>query len=161
MADSFHDDIVAALPRLRRMALALTHSRIEAEDLVQEVAVAALAARHTFAPGTNFKAWVSTIMRNRFHQDQRRRPKICALDDVPDDLLATSTTPDERIVLEELRRVLSCLTANQRHSLALVAFQGCSYEQAASMTGSAVGTVKSRVFHARRTVLNRLQDKAR
>jgi len=54
MPDPFHDDMLAALPRLHRLALALTHSRTEAEDLVQEVAVAALGAGRV--PGRGVEA---------------------------------------------------------------------------------------------------------
>lgn len=73
--DLFHDAMLAALPRLRGLALTLTRSRTEAEDLVREVAVAALGGRHTFTPGTNFSAWLNTIMRNRARLDRQRRRK--------------------------------------------------------------------------------------
>ena len=152
--------MVAALPRLRGLALALTRSRTEAEDLVQEVAVAALAGRHTFTPGTNFSVWLNTIMRNRARLDRQRRRETTPLDDVADGSLATHPAQDERIVLENLRQVLNELPIELQHALALVAFRGLSYEQAAALIGCAIGTVKSRVFRAWRTLQNRLLDEA-
>ena len=148
--------MVAALPRLRGLALALTRSRSEAEDLVQEVAVAALSGRHTFAPGTNFSAWLSTIMRNRARLDHRRRRETTSLDDLGDGSLAIHPAQDERILLENLHQVLKGLPVELRHALAMVASRGLSYEQAAALIGCATGTVKSRVFRARRTLHNKL-----
>lgn len=152
--------MLAALPRLHGLALVLTRSRTEAEDLVQEVAVAALGGRHTFTPGTNFSAWLNTIMRNRVRLDRKRRRETIPLDDLADGLLTTRPAQDERIVLDNLRQVLNGLPVELQHALALVAFRGLSYEQAAALIGCAIGTVKSRVFRARRALFNRLLHKA-
>jgi RNA polymerase sigma-70 factor, ECF subfamily len=62
----FQDQLTAFLPKMRVWAMALTRNRAAAEDLVQDVAMKALAASESFAPGTNFSAWVHRIMTNHF-----------------------------------------------------------------------------------------------
>lgn len=149
MRDTFHDDLIAMLPKLRVQALALTRSRAAAEDLVQDTVVNALAAREQFRPGTNFAAWTHRILRNRFISDLRKhRPKV-AIEDAPMEALATAADPSDRLVAKELARALDRLPADQRETLLLVTLQGLSCEEVAEITGCAVGTVKSRVFRAR------------
>ena len=76
MSDSpsceFKDQLTALLPKMRGQALALTRNRVAAEDLVQDVAMKALAASESFVPGTNFSAWVHRIMTNHFISCVRR-----------------------------------------------------------------------------------------
>src|SRR5260370_19740820 len=71
------DDIVALLPDLRAFARFMCREREAADDLVQNTVLAALDKHDQFAPGTNLKGWLFTIMRNRFYSDLctlRRRP---------------------------------------------------------------------------------------
>lgn len=156
MTDSFHDDLIAMLPKLRIQALALTRSRAAAEDLVQDTVVNALAARAQFRPGTNLAAWLHRILRNRFISDLRRqRPKV-AIADAPIESLAVAADPADRLVAKELARALDALPADQRETLLLVTLQGLSCEEVAEITRCAVGTVKSRVFRARAILERRL-----
>lgn len=152
MPDTFHDDLVALLPKLRVQALALTRNRAAAEDLVQDTVVNALAARAQFRPGTNLAAWLHRILRNRFISDVRKhRPKV-AIEDAPVDALACAADPADRLITKELARALDRLPADQRETLLLVTLHGLSCEEVAEVTGCAVGTVKSRVFRARATL---------
>ncbi|HYF06504.1 MAG TPA: sigma factor, partial [Acetobacteraceae bacterium] len=73
MSDSFHDQMIAILPKLRVQALALSRNRSAADDLVQEAVAKALAARDSFEEGTNFSAWMHRILRNTFISWIRRR----------------------------------------------------------------------------------------
>ncbi|WP_439577948.1 sigma-70 family RNA polymerase sigma factor [Elioraea sp.] len=152
MPDSFHDDLIALLPKLRVQALALTRNRAAAEDLVQDTIVNALAARAQFRPGTNLAAWLHRILRNRFISDVRKhRPKV-AIEDAPVEALACAADPADRLVAKELGRALDLLPADQRETLLLVTLHGLSCEEVAEITDCAVGTVKSRVFRARATL---------
>jgi RNA polymerase sigma-70 factor (ECF subfamily) len=146
---SFHDLLLAALPGLRQQALALTRNRADADDLVQSAVTNALAAKDSFAVGTNFNAWTSRILRNRFVSNVRRRREIVDIDDAPAALLARSGGQAERMELLELRRCMLRLPPNQRIILLLVSVQGLSYEEASAQLGVAVGTLKCRVFRAR------------
>jgi RNA polymerase sigma-70 factor (ECF subfamily) len=158
--DTFHDDLIAVLPKLRIQALALTRNRAAAEDLVQDTVVNALGAREQFQPGTNLAAWLHRILRNRFISDVRKRKPSVAIEDAPMAALACAADPADRLVAKELAGALDRLPADQRETLLLVTLHGLSCEEAAEVTGCAVGTVKSRVFRARATLHRTLLGEA-
>jgi RNA polymerase sigma-70 factor (ECF subfamily) len=150
--DSFHEDLIAALPRLRVQALALTRNRSAADDLVQDAVAKALAARASFEPGTNMQGWLHRILRNTFISDMRRRRPTVTIDDAPADALARSGGAEDRLLMGELSAALARLPADQREALVLLTVQNMSCEEIAAATGCAVGTVKARVFRARRAL---------
>jgi RNA polymerase sigma-70 factor (ECF subfamily) len=152
----FEEQIVAILPRLRVQAMALTRNRAGAEDLVQDAVCNALSAWHSFVPGTNFAAWVHRILRNRFISDLRRRRDTVDIEDLPPESLALESSQEDRVCVRELSRALADLPREQREALLLQTVHGLSYEQLAERTGCAVGTAKSRVFRARRSLAGRL-----
>ena len=84
MAPDFREQLIQFLPKMRVWALALTRNRAAAEDLTQDVATKALAARDCFTPGTNFSAWVHRIMVNHFISSVRRRRECTDVDTIPD-----------------------------------------------------------------------------
>ncbi|MBS7810373.1 sigma-70 family RNA polymerase sigma factor [Roseococcus pinisoli] len=147
---SFHDLLLSALPSLRQQALALTRHRADAEDLVQAAVTNALAAQHSFEPGTNFRAWMTRIMRNRFFSNFRRRRETVDIEDAPSSLLGRSGGQEENIAFKELRANLARLPSDQRLVLMMISVQGLSYEEASEQLGVAVGTLKCRVFRARK-----------
>jgi RNA polymerase sigma-70 factor, ECF subfamily len=161
--DDFHGRLVAMLPRLRAQAMALARSRAAAEDLVQDTVANALAARGSFAPGTNFAAWTHRILRNRFLTLARKKRETVDLDDLPSFAFASNAPHEERMVLKEVRGAILRLPPDHRVALLMVVLQGMTYEEVAEATGCAVGTAKSRVFRARRQLQAWLlgQDEAR
>ncbi len=146
----FHELMVQALPALRQQAFALTRNRADADDLVQAAVTNALAAQHSFTPGTNFKAWMSRILRNRFLSDMRRRRETVEVEEAPADAFARAAGQEDSIALQELRHALAKLPADQRLALMMVTVQGMSYEEVSEQLGVAVGTLKCRVFRARK-----------
>ncbi|CAI9119757.1 sigma-70 family RNA polymerase sigma factor [Brytella acorum] len=147
---TFHDQVIAILPKLRVQALSLTRNRAMAEDLVQDAVCNALAAQNSFIPGTNFSAWMHRILRNRFISDLRKRRDTTDIDDVPASTFATNPAHEDTLALKDLSLALSRLPSEQREALVMVVIHGMSYETLAEATGCAVGTAKSRVFRARR-----------
>jgi RNA polymerase sigma-70 factor (ECF subfamily) len=147
---SFHDQVIAILPKLRVQALALTRNRASAEDLVQDAVCNALSAQDSFIPGTNFPAWMHRILRNRFISNLRKRRDTTDIDDVPASVFATNAPHEDRLALKELASAMGRLPSDQREALVMVVIHGMSYEALAEATGCAVGTAKSRVFRARR-----------
>jgi len=147
---SFHEQLVALLPRLRVQAVSMTRNRADADDLVQAAVSNALAAQNSFTPGTNFGAWMFRILRNRFLSDIRRRRDTCDMDNAPAEALARPAAQEDSLALRELRMRLADLPEDHRTALLLVTVQGMSYEEAAEVMGCAVGTAKCRVFRARR-----------
>lgn len=157
---SFHDALVALLPKLRVQALSLTRNRADADDLVQAAVTNALAAQASFAPGTNFGAWMYRILRNRFISDRRRRRETIDMDDAPADAFARPASQEDSVALRELRIEMQRLPADQRMALVMVTVQGMSYEEVAAAMGCAVGTAKCRVFRARCALEARLMGEA-
>jgi RNA polymerase sigma-70 factor (ECF subfamily) len=147
---TFHDQIIAILPKLRIQALALTRNRAAAEDLVQDSVCNALSAQQSFIPGTNFPAWMHRILRNRFISNLRKRRDTTDIDDVPSSVFASEAPHEDRLALKELAQAMTRLPSDQREALVMVVVHGMSYEALAESTGCAVGTAKSRVFRARR-----------
>ncbi len=150
LAPTFHDQIIAILPKLRIQALALTRNRAAAEDLVQDAVCNALSAQQSFIPGTNFPAWMHRILRNRFISNLRKRRDTTDIDDVPSSVFASEAPHEDRLALKELAQAMTRLPSDQREALVMVVVHGMSYEALAESTGCAVGTAKSRVFRARR-----------
>lgn len=157
----FHNVLVAALPKLRIQALALTRNRAAADDLVQDAVANALAAQDSFTPGTNFAAWMHRILRNRFISNMRRKRETADIEDLPMSAFAVDAPHEDRLVLKELSQALGRLPADQREALFMVVLQGMSYEDVSRHTGCAVGTAKSRVFRARRQLQTMLTGEER
>lgn len=147
---SFHDLLISVLPQLRQQAFALTRNRADADDLVQAAVANALAAQSSFMPGTNFKAWMARILRNRFLSDMRRRRETVEVEDAPQDAFARAASQEDSVAVTELRKHLARLPADQRMALLMVSVQGMSYEEVSEALGVAVGTLKCRVFRARK-----------
>jgi RNA polymerase sigma-70 factor (ECF subfamily) len=116
----------------------------------------ALAAQGSFTPGTNFRAWMHRILRNRFISELRKRREIVDIDDAPPASLAVHAGHEDRLALQELQRAIGELHPVQREALFMIVLQGMSYEEVAAATGCAIGTAKSRVFRTRRLLAARL-----
>jgi RNA polymerase sigma-70 factor (ECF subfamily) len=144
------DDIVASLPSLRAFAISLCGNVDQADDLVQETLLRALAHINSFEPGTNLPAWLFTILRNHFRSEYRKRKReVEDSDGRFAESLSTQPEQNSRIEFEEFQKALARLHPDQREALILVGASGFSYEDAAHICGCAVGTIKSRVNRAR------------
>jgi RNA polymerase sigma-70 factor (ECF subfamily) len=160
-AESDHkvtEEMVSLVPQLLSFARSLCRDGVRADDLVQEALLRAFDNLRRFKPGTNLKAWLFTIVRNE-HYSQLRRRKFEA-HDIPSDLLPEPSVPpdhDGELELRDLNRALASLSSGQRAALILVSASGFSYEEAATICGCAVGTIKSRVARARTALLQMLE----
>jgi len=148
--------LVANLPMLRQRAISLTRHKADAEDLLQTAIASALAAQSSFEPGTNFRAWMTRILRNRFFSNLRARRESVDLEHAPPGLLSRSGGQEERLAVQELCRCLAALPADQRRILLMITVEGVSYAEASLSLGVAVGTLKCRVFRARQQLRGRL-----
>lgn len=151
----FKTELLALVPFLRAFARSLTGKPEAADDLAQETLVKAWQSRNSFIPGTNLKAWLFTILRNQFYSDRRR-----AWRQAPWDQEAAERIPGggadqvHSAELSDTVRALRHLSDEQREALILVGAGGFSYEDAAAICKCAVGTVKSRVARARKTLID-------
>ena len=139
------------IPNLRAFAVFLCGDIHRADDLVQETLLKAWDHLDTFQEGTNLRAWLFTILRNTYFSECRKRQR--EVEDSDGSRAAQlSVCPNQQgyLDMQEFRRALNILPADQREALVLVGAAGFSYEEAASVSGCAVGTIKSRVNRARR-----------
>lgn len=149
----FKDGLLEAIPYVRAFARTLCGSKAPADDLAQETLTKAWAARNSFQPGTNLKAWLFMIARNQFYSEKRRSWRSVAWDeDLAEARLIAPATQGFNVDLADLRRALTKITPEQREALVLVGAGGLSYEEAAKVCGCAIGTVKSRVARARQAL---------
>lgn len=145
------DELVVHLSALRAFALSLTRNPASADDLVQETILKAWSNIDRFAPGTNMRAWLFTILRNSFYSSRRKlRREVADADGMHAAKLATKPDHDGRLALADFKTAFDRLPDEQREALILVGASGFAYEEAAEMCGVAVGTIKSRANRGRR-----------
>lgn len=156
-AAEFRDRLLAMTPGLRRFAISLTRDSAAADDLVQETLLRAWDKQSSFAMGTNFEAWLFTILRNVFYTTQRKRSReISDGDGIHAERLVSIPEQDGRLDLGDMRVALDRLTPTMREALVLVTVENLTYEEAAAIMGCQVGTVKSRVWRAREQIVRML-----
>ncbi len=138
------------LPDLRAFARSLAGNNHQADDLVQSAILRALSAAQTFTPGTNFKAWSFTILRNVFY-NQWRAPasRQLMLEDCATIMPATEPTQEAYLEFCDFRRCFAQLGPDHREALLLIGASGLSYAEAAAVCNCAPGTMKSRVSRGR------------
>ncbi len=147
---SARDAMLAAVPRLRAFAISLSGSVDRADDLMQETLLRAMTSIDSFKPGTNMCAWLFSILRNFSRSEfRKRRREVEDVDGSYQDSLQSPAEQHSRLEFKELYDALGELPFVQREAVLLVAAAGFSYEDAAAICGTAVGTIKSRVNRAR------------
>ena len=158
-ARTFRDQISDHLPALRSYARSLRRNRDQADDLEQDCIERALSRSHLYQEGTNLRAWLFTIMRNIFLDHYRKTKKVGMVSIDVSDFHAEHRPADQidKLVHRDLVAQMARLKPEYRELLVLVGLEGLSYEQAASMTGVPLGTVRSRLFRARNMLLKKLE----
>jgi RNA polymerase sigma-70 factor, ECF subfamily len=146
----FSKQLIAIIPALMTFARGMCRRADLADDLTQEALLRAWAARDSYRPDTDFKAWIFTILRNHYFSWHRKQGRVVAWDaDLAERLLVCAPAQSGCVEISELALHLRNLPAEQSEAVILVGAGGCSYEEAAAVFGCAVGTVKSRVARGR------------
>lgn len=168
--ESFEREALVHLDSLYRVALRLTSNAAEADDLVQETMLKAYRAWDQFQRGTNAKGWLLTILRHAFINEYRRRtrhPETVDLDAIePFSVFEELQDEDpqgtffDRIVDDEVLRAIDELPEQFRETAVLSDVEGLSYEEIGRVLDVPVGTVKSRLFRARRLLQQKLYNYA-
>lgn len=166
-ADVFDSLLSPILEPAYGMAYHLTRNREEAEDLVQEAAVQAFRAFHTFQQGTNFKAWFFKVLLNCFRSHYRKRkrePEITPIEDAPDlylyiqtanaGLHERSSNPAALVISkmseEQIKRAIAALPEEYRVVCVLYFMEEVAYQEIADILDCPVGTVRSRLHRGRK-----------
>jgi RNA polymerase sigma-70 factor (ECF subfamily) len=157
VSSSLRESLVAEMGSLRAFAVSLCGDKERADDLVQETLFKAWNHLESFKEGTNLKAWLFTILRNTYFSERRkRRREVEDADGVYAARLATHPAQHGHMDMQDFRAALTRLPDDQREALVLVGAAGFSYEEAAEISGCAVGTIKSRVNRARNRLASML-----
>ncbi len=166
----FEREALVHLDTLYNVALRLTGSAPDAEDLVQDTVTKAYRAWDKYERGTNCRAWLVTILRNTFINQYRRkskRPTPVDFEAVKDTSVFEamqdrdpSGTFFRFIVDEEVKRAIQELPEEFRIPVVLSDVEGLSYAEIAEALELPLGTVKSRLFRGRRRLQQRLYEYA-
>lgn len=149
----FRDQLVALIPSLRSFARGLCGSREMADDMAQDAMMRGWAARASFTPGTNFRAWMFMILRNQFYTTIRKERRTTSLDpEVAERMLVAAPAQQHAIHLADVAKALLKLPPEQREVLMLIGANGLSYDEAAEVIGCAIGTIKSRLARGRKAL---------
>jgi RNA polymerase sigma-70 factor, ECF subfamily len=142
--------IEAEISFLRRAARRWRRNSVDADDLLQETLVRALASTHLWEPGSNLRGWLLTIMRNEFFAALVRGGRWSAATDAGD-ILAVDPSMDAetRLTLRDVERSLKRLSAKQREAILLAGIEGKSYADVAGTMGISVDSVRCHLARAR------------
>jgi RNA polymerase sigma-70 factor, ECF subfamily len=155
---SLRQEMLDAIPHLRAFAISLSGNITYADDLVQTALMRGLEYLDKFQPGTSMQAWLFTILRNQFYTERpRKRREVEDPEGTMAGNLAVMPEQGARLDFTDMLAALARLSVEQREALLLVAAEGVSYEDAAQICGTNIGTIKSRINRAR-TRLAELMD---
>jgi RNA polymerase sigma-70 factor (ECF subfamily) len=148
---AFRQQLLGAIPRLRRYARSLVFDAGAADDLVQTTLERALAHWHQFDQRRDILVWTLSIAHNAFMDERRREKRMTAVD--PQEArsaIDSLQAPGHDVGLRmDLLAALAQLPLEQRQPLLLVTLEQLSYAECAEMLRIPVGTVMSRISRAR------------
>ncbi len=156
----FCDRFDQMTPVLNTFAYNLTKNSEDAKDLYQETAFRAITNKEKFRVGTNFKAWLFTIMKNIFINNYRKKMKANTIMDSTDNDYyinsgknVVSNQAESNIMMRELKRMIKGLDDTIKVPF-VMHFNGYKYQEIADYLGLPLGTIKSRIFFARKELKN-------
>jgi len=161
----FEEKLLEHIDSLYNVAIRMVQNRQDAEDLVQEAALRAYRFFHKFRQGTNFKAWIITILRNIFINEYRKRmkePQMVDFEEVKDFIsLPEITGAQEEIFSENIKSSIDKLPEEMRTTMMLFYEEGFSYKEIATIMDAPQGTVMSRLYTARQVMKKQLSEYAK
>ena len=159
----FYTNLSTLTSSLNAFAYNLTKNVEEAKDLYQETAIRALTNKEKFNPGTNFKAWCFTIMKNIFINNYRKKSKASTIVDTTENLYflnsgsaSIDNDAGRNILLNELHVMIDALDDSIKTPF-MMHFNGYKYQEIADDLELPLGTVKSRIFFARKELKERIE----
>ncbi|MDQ3048723.1 MAG: RNA polymerase sigma factor [Bacteroidota bacterium] len=163
-AIEFNQQLINQRVPLKNFAYSLTMSSEEAQDLVQETYLKALKYREKFADATNLRAWLYTIMKNTFINTYRRSVKTRQIITQTEDLsyvkpAAGSYGPGAESLMN-VKYITNAIEAlDEDYKIPFVRYNdGYKYKEIADELNLPIGTVKSRIFLARKRLMDQLKE---
>jgi RNA polymerase sigma-70 factor (ECF subfamily) len=170
---AFEAEALRWFPEVTRFAMSLTRDEADADDLVQETYLRAYSSWDSFTPGTACRGWLFVICRNTFLRGRQRESRQVEADHAELEALAAAALHASALqsgygsvfadvdLSDAIRRAVADLPEPFREAVTLVDINDQSYEDTARVLGVPVGTVRSRLFRARRLLQEVLIDHAR
>lgn len=161
---NFKKDLLGVQDELLRFAYKLTANREEANDLLQETSLKALDNEDKYAPDTNFKGWMYTIMRNIFINNYRKVVRDQKFVDKTENSYHLNISQDSCFEntegsydAKEINRLVNSLPNEYKIPLSMHV-SGFKYREIAEKLDLPLGTVKSRIFFTRQRLQALLKD---
>lgn len=151
----FQSNLMNLQSNMLNFAYMLTGNRDDAYDLLQDCTLKALDNADKYAEGTNFKGWVFTIMRNIFINNYRRQSRAATVVDTSDNLYllnldeSTAYSPESSYTVNEINAAINEFPDEYRIPFSMHV-AGYKYDEIADHMSLPLGTVKSRIFFARK-----------
>jgi len=163
-AIEFNQQLINQSGPLKNFAYSLTLNVEEAQDLVQDTFVKAVTYKDKFADATNLKAWLYTIMKNTFINSYRRSIKTRKIITHSEDLTllkpATNVnipSAESQINHKHIAKAIESLEDDYKIPFTRY-FDGYKYKEIADELNLPIGTVKSRIFLARKKLMLDLKE---
>ena len=161
----FNRELIAHRSSLRLFAFKFANNEADAQDLLQDTMVKALTYRDKFQENTNFKAWLFTIMRNTFINNYRKAKRANTILDGTDteyylNVGSSDKTQhaDHEVHLKQLVSFIDDLSDEYRIPFQMN-YNGFKYQEIADKMNLPLGTVKSRIFLARKKLMEKIEDR--
>ncbi len=161
---SFENNLLSLQDNMLNFALTLTSNREEAKDLMQETTLRVLDNQEKYYENVNFKGWVFTIMHNIFVNNYRKVVRSQTIIDKTENLYHLNLpqdsgfdTPDAAYSIKEINKAINSFTEEYKVPFSMHV-SGYKYEEIAQHLGLPIGTVKSRIFFARKRLQEMLKD---
>lgn len=162
--DKFQLNLMSLQSNLFNFAMMLTSNRDDANDLLQDTTLKALDNQDKYAEGTNFKGWLFTIMRNIFINNYRRASRAATVVDTTENLYHLNLSqdsgleaPDGSYTAKEITDVINQFSDEFRIPFSMHV-AGYKYNEIAEKMNLPLGTIKSRIFFARKKLQQRFAD---
>lgn len=150
---------------LRPFAFNLTKSREATEDLIQDTFYRALSNSEKFLEGTNIKAWLFTIMRNVFINNYRRQKNSNTVTDTSENQYLLNSTKrieknesERSFLAEDISKAMREVSSDFTEPF-MMYFNGFSYQEISEQLDLPLGTIKSRIFFARKELQSKLKER--
>ena len=161
----FNNQLSSLSGPLHTFAYKLTKNSEEAKDLYQETAFRAISNVDKFIPGTNLKAWLLTIMKNIFINNYRKNVKTRTIIDSTENLYfinsgagSINNSAESNIMMDELSTMVESLDESLRVPFEMH-YLGHKYQEIAETLNLPLGTVKSRIFFARKELKDKIEKR--
>ena len=162
--ETFKNRLIGLQGNLLNFAYQLTANREQAEDLLQDTTLKALDNEEIYVDNVNFKGWIFTIMRNIFINNYRQTVRKATVIDQTEDLYHLNIsqdsgldTPEGSYAVKEIASALNSFSDEYRIPFNMFV-AGYKYNEIAEKMNLPLGTVKSRIFFARKRLREQLKD---